>query len=46
MLNKKLVEKLKNANYKVNVFTVNNDKRKKELYAMGVDGIFTDFLKI
>ncbi|PHR70965.1 MAG: hypothetical protein COA66_10495 [Arcobacter sp.] len=44
MLNKKLVEKLKNANYKVNVFTVNDEKRKKELFDFGVDGIITDFL--
>jgi len=46
IVNKKVVAMLKNANYKVNVFTVNDNKRKKELYTMGVDGIFTDFLKI
>ena len=44
LVNKKLVEMLKKANYKVNVFTVNDEKRKKELFDFGVDAIFTDFL--
>lgn len=44
LVDKKLVKLLKDANYKINVFTVNNKKRKKELFSLGVDAIFTDFL--
>ena len=41
---KKTVTDLKKAGFFINVFTVNNAKRKKELFEWGVNGIFTDFI--
>jgi len=41
---KKTVTDLKKAGFFINVFTVNNAKRKKELFEWGVNGIFTDAL--
>lgn len=40
----KLVHNLKSAGYFVNVFTVNDFVRIKELFGMGVNGVFTDFI--
>ena len=40
----KTVSSLKEAGFFVNVFTVNNTKREKELFDWGVSGVFTDFL--
>ena len=44
IITKEIVNLLKNESYKVNVYTVNNEKRKQELFSWGVDCIFTDFL--
>ncbi len=43
--NQKTVSSLRAASFYVNVFTVNNSKRQKELFDWGVNGIFTDILK-
>ena len=43
--NQKIVSSLSEAAFYVNVFTVNNSKRQKELFDWGVNGIFTDILK-
>jgi len=44
LADKKSVQKLRNAGFFVNVYTVNDPLRAKELFKMGVNGIFTDFL--
>lgn len=44
IITKDIVEELKKENIFVNVFTVNDEKRKKELFSFGVKSIFTDFL--
>lgn len=44
IITKEIVTYLKKNSYKVNVFTVNDKKRKEELFSWGVDGIYTDFL--
>jgi len=44
LVDKELVAMLKKAGYFVNVYTVNSQKRKKELFAMGIAGVFTDIL--
>ncbi len=44
LINKEIITLLKKNNYKVCIYTVNEAKRKKELFSLGVDGIFTDFL--
>jgi glycerophosphoryl diester phosphodiesterase len=41
----KIVKKLREAGFFVNVFTVNQPKRQTLLFEWGVNGIFTDFLK-
>jgi len=43
--NKKTVENLREAGFFVNVFTVNNSIRKRELFDWGVNGIFSDILE-
>jgi glycerophosphoryl diester phosphodiesterase len=40
-----LVRTLRSSGLSVNVFTVNDPVRQQELFAFGVTGIFTDFLK-
>ena len=42
--NQKIVAKLREAGFFVNVFTVNKTERKKKLFDWGVNGIFTDSL--
>ena len=42
--NKKKLEDVRNAGIFINVYTVNEPKRQKELFEWGVNGIFTDFL--
>jgi glycerophosphoryl diester phosphodiesterase len=42
---KESVQKLRKAGFFVNVYTVNDPLRAKELFEMGVNGVFTDFLK-
>ncbi|MCP4997074.1 MAG: glycerophosphodiester phosphodiesterase [Gammaproteobacteria bacterium] len=39
-----VVSELKKTGIAVNVFTINDDKRRQELFQMGVRGVFTDFL--
>lgn len=41
--NKEIIEKAQNINKKVNVWTVNNDKKKRKLLQIGVNGVITDF---
>lgn len=41
---KKLIKKLKEAGFYVNVYTVNDKHKQQKLFKIGVDGIFTDFL--
>ncbi len=43
LVDKKSIDKLKKAGYFVNVYTVNSSKRRKELFKMGVTGVFSDF---
>ena len=43
--NAQMVLELKQAGYFVNVYTANDKKRKKELFAMGVNAVFSDRLK-
>lgn len=38
-----VVEKVRNGGFYVNVFTVNDPARRKELFSWGVNGVFTDF---
>ncbi|MBU1657545.1 glycerophosphodiester phosphodiesterase [bacterium] len=38
------IKKLKKAGFFVNVYTVNNPLRQKELFNMGVNGVFSDFV--
>ncbi|MCX6075349.1 MAG: glycerophosphodiester phosphodiesterase family protein [Campylobacterales bacterium] len=45
LVEKELVSKLHAAGFFVNVYTVNNPLRQKTLFAMGVNGIFSDFCK-
>ncbi|MFA6137885.1 MAG: glycerophosphodiester phosphodiesterase family protein [Sulfurimonas sp.] len=42
---KELVSKLHAAGFFVNVYTVNNPLRQKELFEMGVNGLFSDFCR-
>lgn len=42
--NKKTIADLREDGFFINVFTVNNTKRKEKLFEWGVNGIFTDFL--
>ena len=42
--NKKIVADLREAGFLINVFTVNDTKRKMQLFEWGVNGIFTDSL--
>ena len=43
--NQKIVSSLREAGFFVNVFTVNQIKRQKELFNWGVNGVFTDLLE-
>ena len=45
LVDKNIVRKLKKAGFFINVYTVNNQERQKELFDIGVNGIFTDFLE-
>lgn len=45
LADKESVQKLRHAGFFVNVYTVNDPLRAKELFEMGVNAIFTDFLK-
>ena len=44
LVDKEQVAMLKDAGYFINVYTVNGIARRDELFAMGVTGVFTDFL--
>ncbi|MEA3419014.1 MAG: glycerophosphodiester phosphodiesterase family protein [Campylobacterota bacterium] len=43
-INEATVKKLREADYLVNVYTVNDFLRQKELFGWGVNGVFTDYL--
>ena len=42
---RKIVETVRGAGFFVNVFTVNDVQRQRELFGWGVNGVFTDFLE-
>ena len=44
IIDKKIVREVLEAGYFVNVYTVNDPARKKELFNWGVNGVFTDYL--
>lgn len=44
IITKEIVSYLKQESYKINVFTVNDAKRKEELFSWGVDSVISDFL--
>ena len=44
IITKKIIKKLKKENIYTNVFTVNSQERKKELFSFGAKAIFTDYL--
>ena len=44
LVEKEQIEMLSDAGYFTNVYTVNDVKRREELFAMGVVGVFTDIL--
>ncbi len=44
LVDKEQVDMLKDAGYFMNVYTVNDLARRNELFAMGVTGVFTDYL--
>ena len=44
LVDKETVLKLKNAGFFVNVYTINDKKRQKELFEMGINGVFSDFV--
>lgn len=44
-LNEEIVKRVREAGYFVNTYTVNDPLRQKELFAWGVNGIFTDYLE-
>ena len=44
IINADIIKSLKKENIYINVCTVNSQKRKDELYSLGVDAIFSDFL--
>ena len=46
LVDKKTIEKLRNAGFYVNIYTVNDRARAKELFDMGVNSIFSDCLEI
>ncbi|WP_373036769.1 glycerophosphodiester phosphodiesterase [Sulfurimonas sp.] len=39
------VKKLRDAGFFVNIYTVNDKKRRQELFDMGVNGVFSDYLE-
>jgi glycerophosphoryl diester phosphodiesterase len=43
-IDKHIVKKLKKAGYFINVYTVNDTIRAKELFSIGINGVFTDFI--
>jgi glycerophosphoryl diester phosphodiesterase len=45
LVDEKTVTDLREAGFFVNVYTVNDPVRKKELFDMGVNGVFSDFLE-
>jgi glycerophosphoryl diester phosphodiesterase len=44
LVDKETISKLKNAGFFVNIYTVNDTTRQKELFQMGVNGVFSDFV--
>lgn len=44
-LNEETVKELREAGYFVNAYTVNDPLRQQELFAWGVNGVFTDYLE-
>ncbi len=45
IVDKKTVEKLKSAGFYVNIYTVNDPIRRQQLFNMGVNGVFSDYLE-
>ncbi len=44
LVDKKTVKKLRDAGFYVNIYTVNDPVRRKQLFSMGVNGVFCDYL--
>jgi glycerophosphoryl diester phosphodiesterase len=44
LVDEQTIKKVKDEGFFVNIYTVNDKKRQKELFDMGVNGVFTDFL--
>ena len=44
-LNKETVQRVREAGYYINAYTVNDPLRQKELFGWGVNGVFTDYLE-
>lgn len=41
----KTIDRLKKAGYFINIYTVNNPTRRQQLFDMGVNGVFSDYLE-
>ena len=46
LVDAKTIKKLKEAGYFVNIYTVNDPIRRQQLFDMGVNGVFSDYLDI
>jgi glycerophosphoryl diester phosphodiesterase len=44
-VDKKTVDILRDAGFYINIYTVNNPKRRQQLFDMGINGVFTDYLE-
>jgi glycerophosphoryl diester phosphodiesterase len=45
LVDKTTVKKLRDAGFFVNIYTVNDKKRRQQLFDMGVNGVFSDYLE-
>lgn len=45
LVDKKTVDILRDAGFYVNIYTVNNPARRQQLFDMGINGVFTDYLE-
>jgi glycerophosphoryl diester phosphodiesterase len=44
LVDKKIVNILRDAGFYINIYTVNDSKRRQQLFDMGINGVFTDYL--
>ncbi len=45
LVDEKIIKNLKDAGFYINIYTVDNPKRRQQLFDMGVNGVFTDCLE-